>query len=682
MYSRKSPLALSLLIGLAAWCWQGIDGSPASPLLAIFILVSQWLAITAGYFILRCFSPQQCNPWRDFDALVTGNIALGFVLLLLVYFAQLDATWAFAITSALIVAGGHLFPDSLSSSDQPLEWHAIGVLLISIAIATFLSMDALQPFIVGEQSVIFKPWSDLFIHSANTMMMASGDEVAAGRFEAAGEPAKFYHYGSYMLPALLFGSGLAEGLDVTTAFWSPFGLLLLCLALFSLARLLWGGTIALLAMALVMLLPDASFQFFKPVYFSFEWLLQASPGCAWGLAIFCLALKFMLEGISRDQRGLCVLALCGTAMLLFFRAQFAIVGGSFMLLVFLLYERKLTGFQRLLIGGVFMVTAGLALKLLGSRISNPTLIGPPGGSEFITFFLSPLYNSPLLGMETPLPPATHTGLWIAGATAALMLSIHGISLFLYPLALAVLKRCQIQQPFAMVPVIFVLVYLVQAWIMPKNSGGNLFELQHRPFLISYLLLLLWTIGSSLRVASQAIPRPLPATAKAVFCSAMVLLLIGLQLQLPTVSGVAGREQQGAAFPRGLYEVARELNRAHNGSERFLHSQLDPSEFIIALADTRSFLSRPQRHSIETNPKRRALYADLTLRARNILLAQDLRSLRELGEREGVRWLIVGPDDTGVWRNLTPVFSDRGFTLYDFSENTEQNQDSPPKYTAK
>lgn len=673
MYSRTPPLAFSLLIGLAAWFWQGLDGSLGSPVLAVFVAVSQWLAIAAGNLIQRSFNPlHRGDCWRDFDALIIGNIAMSFLLLILVYFAKLDATWAFAIIAVLVVAGCHLFADIVSHSGQALEWHAIGVLLMALAIATFLSLDSLQPLVVGEQTVIFKPWSDLFIHSANTMMISSGDEVAAGRFEAVGEAAKFYHYGSYMLPALLFGSGLAEGLEVTTAFWSPFGLLLLCLALFSLARLLWGGTIALLATALVMLLPDASFQFFKPVYFSFEWLLQASPGCAWGLAILCLALKLMLEGISRNQRGLCVMALCGTAMLVFFRAQFTIVGGSFMLLVFLLYDRKLAAHQRLLIGGAFFLAGGLAFKLLSSRISNPTLTGPAAGPEFITFFLSPRYTSPFLGIENLLPPAANTGLWIAGALAALMLSIHGISLFLYPLALAVIKRCQIKQPFALVPAIFALVYLVHAWFMPKNIGGNVFELQHRPFLVSYLLLLLWGTGLSLRLVRHAIPRPFSATATTLGCSGMVLLLFGLQLLFPPVLGVAGREQQGTEFPRGLYEVARELNRVHNDSERFLHSQLDPSEFVIAVADTRSFLSRPHRHSIEGNPARRALYADLTLRARNILRAPDPGSLRELGEREGVRWLIVGPDDTGTWRDLQPVFSDRGFSLHDLKGHTRQN----------
>lgn len=674
LFSRKSPYLISLLLGISAFFWQWVDGTAASLVLIVIVMLSQWLAIAVGYlFFLFFYSPLHCCAWRDFDALIVGNILISVLLLVLVYFFGVDVVSAFAVIGLVIISGAYFFQTRFSTKatiEVAVDWNAVFVLVIVIAIVSFVSVESLNPFVIGEESVIFKPWNDLFIHTANTMMITSGDQVSAGRFEALGEPAKLYHYGSYMLPALLFQCGLVSGLEAITAFWSPIGLVFMALAMFSLGKFMWGQNIALISTIIVMLLPDASYQFFKPVYFSFDWLLKASPGCSWGLAVFCLALKLNLEGISRERLGLCALAMLLAGMLLFFRAQFALVSTVFLLLVFLLYFETLAWQRRVIIGFLSLLACWVSLIVIGPHLSNPTLIGPPGGKEFITFFLSPIYTSQFLGFDLGFPQSNSTGLWLASAIFILVLSVHGISIVLYPMALALNNYFRNVTRFALIPVIFLFVYLVYSWFMPKNSGGNDFEMQHRPFLITYLVMLLWATGLSLTFVRNKITFSWSATGKRCAILSAILLLFGLQFTIPTIVDVPGREQLNSSFPRGLYEVSRALKTKHSNTDRFLDSGLDPAEFVIAVSETRSFLSRPQRRSIIGNSSRAAFYSDLNLRSQHILASDNPDLLRETANSEGIRWIISGPDDTFRWREkMEPTYTNRGYSLYHIGDES-------------
>lgn len=671
--ARKFPYLIALLLGISAFLWLWSDGVAASSIVIVLVILTQWLAIAVGYLCLLSFSPVHCSAWRDFDALVLGNLLISFLLLILVYFLKLDVVLAFVLTGLAIIAGSCFFHARSTASttiDSVIDWRAAFVLVVVIAIASFVSAESLNPFVIGEEVVVFKPWNDFFIHTANTMMMASGDQVNAGRFEAAGESARLYHYGSYMLSAFLFQCGLVSGLEATTAFWTPIGLVFMALAIFSLGKYLWGENIALLSMAVVMLLPDASYQFFKPVYFSFEWLVKASPGCSWGLAIFCLALKLKLEGISSSHLGLCALAMLLAGLLLFFRAQFALVSVVFLLVIFVLYFRQLAWPIRALIGLLSLLIGWLSLIVIGSKLSNPTLIGPAGGREFITFFLSPVYTSPFPGIDAHLAANDASVLWISGAISIFVLAVHGISIIFYPVSLALNKYFRNASPFALIPLIFLLVYLVYSWCMPKNSGGNLFEMQHRPFLITYLLMLLWATGLFLSFARSKISFSLSPLWKRCAILSTFLLLFGLQLITPTAVEVPGREQLNTQFPRGLYEVSKELKGKQSNTDRFLDSGLDPAEFVIAVSEKRSFLSRQQRRSISGNSSRAVLYRDLNLKSQHILAADNPKLLLEAARSEGVRWIITGPEDTFSWRKkFKPTYTNRGYSLYDLSDNS-------------
>ena len=132
----------------------------------------------------------------------------------------------------------------------------------------------------------------------------------------------------------------------------------------------------------------------------------------------------------------------------------------------------------------------------------------------------------------------------------------------------------------------------------------------------------------------------------------------------------GREQLKTAFPRGLYEVSKALGKKPFNSGRFLESELDPTEFVIAVSETRSFLSRPQRRSIDGNSNRGALYRDLKVRSQHILATDSPELLLEIAKSEGVNWIITGPEDTFSWREqLEPTYTNRGYSLYDLSDGS-------------
>jgi hypothetical protein len=206
--------------------------------------------------------------------------------------------------------------------------------------------------------------------------------------------------------------------------------------------------------------------------------------------------------------------------------------------------------------------------------------------------------------------------------------------------------------------------------MPKNVGGNVFEMQHRPFLITYLLVLLWAAGLTLSFARSKMRVELSPSWKLGGKLLTLLLLFGLQFNIPTIVGVPGREQLNTAFPRGLYEVSKVLEMKHSKTDRFLDSGLDPAEFIIAVSETRSFLSRPDRRSITGNSGRALLYRDLKLKSQDILAESNPGLFLAKAKSEGIRWVIAGPEDSFGWREeLEPTYTNRGYSLYDLAGNS-------------
>src|SRR6187551_587598 len=110
---------------------------------------------------------------------------------------------------------------------------ALGLLsvIVSLVAATGWSQDLIVPTTPLNGTVVFKPWSDFFIH-ATFVARSLGTETLfqVGNYEWKGFPAIFYHYASYSIPICLAKVGSLAAYATVTGFWAPFGSFLTGLA--------------------------------------------------------------------------------------------------------------------------------------------------------------------------------------------------------------------------------------------------------------------------------------------------------------------------------------------------------------------------------------------------------------------------------------------------------------------
>ena len=118
----------------------------------------------------------------------------------------------------------------------------------------------------------------------------------------AGVPARLYHYGAYLTPALI---RQASGLRSYAAFagiLAPMGVFFTGLGAYALFGSFWGRWPGLAAAAALLLLPDGAQQGgMQNTFMSYHWLTQISPSASYGLALLALAWLFVLLGCKRGQ---------------------------------------------------------------------------------------------------------------------------------------------------------------------------------------------------------------------------------------------------------------------------------------------------------------------------------------------------------------------------------------------
>ena len=668
--ASKSPYAIGTLIAFSTLLWKISDNLTANLIITILIGISQWLSIAYGHLALTYFHQAENRSDLDIDALVIGNIFLGSALSIVVYFLKLNVIYAFSFLLLVYPLAAYFFQKSDVKPSRSMATSSQNLIVIAFAIAivSLIEIDALSSPIKEVDLITFKPWTDYFIHTANAIMM-TGENIMAGRYEAAGEAASFYHYGSYMLPALIIQTGLADALSIMTSFWATLGGVLAFIALFSLSKFIWGWQTGILAVTTLLLLPDASHQLFEHSYFGFQWLLQTSPGCYWGVALFAIGLRFLLEGLTTRQNKLIILAFSLIALMPLIRAQFSILTFELFVIVSMIYYPHLKIRYRILGTAVGMLLIFGLTQLIGPHIYNPTLSGPSGGKEFLTTFLNPAFTSNFYGLKTLIPTIVEGSGSSILASIFIIIFVTGFGFVLYPASVLISKLHNKPLRYSSIPLIFSFLYTAYIWHMPVNSGGNPFEMTHRPFVLIYSLVGLWVSGQLFTAAKYYVVDRLSGKQIYTAVLSVFILLITLHLLQAPASERYGRESYlNTQYSRGLYDVSRKVRELGSRSDRFLDSGFDPGNFIIAVSETRSYLSRHKRRSIQLRKKRAELYGQLKKNADFMLSTNNLQEVKAIAKMQNLRWIIKRPEHSIPWtEHVKTSYSNQGYELYDLDD---------------
>ena len=184
---------------------------------------------------------------------------------------------------------------------------ALGLLsvIVSLVAATGWSQDLIFPTTPLNGIVVFKPWSDFFIH-ATFVARSLGAETLfqVGNYEWKGFPVIFYHYASYSIPICLAKVGSLPAYATVVGFWAPFGSFLTGLASYALGRAFWSQGAGLVALVATFLIPDAALLNIAHPTYGYFWLQHVAPGGLYGVAVAGTALILIAQGVREGRASL------------------------------------------------------------------------------------------------------------------------------------------------------------------------------------------------------------------------------------------------------------------------------------------------------------------------------------------------------------------------------------------
>src|SRR5690242_5253244 len=163
----------------------------------VFLFALPWVLLRAGAILTATLR------FPSFFALdfLLGVTVVSIAVMSWTFFVPLSV-WVLVMLLLVTVVG---IPKLLPRHGRnPLS--ALGLLgvIVSLVAATGWSQDLIIPTAPLDGTIVFKPWSDFFIH-ATFVARSLGTQTLSqvGNYEWKGFPVIFYHYASYGVPICL-----------------------------------------------------------------------------------------------------------------------------------------------------------------------------------------------------------------------------------------------------------------------------------------------------------------------------------------------------------------------------------------------------------------------------------------------------------------------------------------------
>src|SRR6516162_841847 len=184
---------------------------------AAFLLALPWVLLRAGAIVTAAL---RFPSFFAFDFLL-GVTVVSVAVMSWKFFVPLSLWFLLIVLLVAVASIPRLLP---RHQRDPLS--ALGLLGVSVSLvaATGWSQDLIFPMTSLNGTVVFKPWSDFFIHATFVARSLGAESLSqVGNYEWQGFPAIFYHYASYSIPICLAKVGSLPAYAIVVGFWAPFG---------------------------------------------------------------------------------------------------------------------------------------------------------------------------------------------------------------------------------------------------------------------------------------------------------------------------------------------------------------------------------------------------------------------------------------------------------------------------
>jgi hypothetical protein len=626
----------------------------------VFLFALPWVLLRAGAMVTAALS------FPSFFALdfLLGVTVVSVAVMGWKFFVPASLWVLLAVLLVAVVGIPKLLPrhprDRLS---------ALGLLsvIVSLAAATGWSQDLLFPTTPVNGTVVFKPWSDFFIHATFVARSVGAETLfQVGNYEWKGFPAIFYHYGSYSIPICLAKVGSLPAYDTVVGFWAPFGSFLTGLGSYALGRAFWNQGAGLVALTATFLIPDASLLDIAHPTYGYFWLQHAAPGGLYGVAVAGTAVILITQGVRDERRSWIVAGLAVGALVVFFKIQ--IFAAAFPLLVSFAIvgwpPRK--QWQWLILGGC--VAVGVALLPLANRFYiGPNVRFDLSGSVWYWQVLAKLANgTPVASWYAAFNDAHPFPAHLPHAIGLLLVNALGIFAIIAPLLwlfVAWRKMWQASEGLSLAAV--AILSLMTFGMGGAGTSDNAHEFIHRPFVWAY-----WLVGSLAAgrlFSSLAARRPQPWTrgvVVGVIISTLVPVCYGSGLQRGKAS--VGNVRSNVHVDRGLIECGRYIRNQPPADAVVQDSQLDKLLILGGLDDRPSFAARVDEWTRQSKVFRDT-YQEQLGKLQKLQQATNIPDLQRSVRETGIRWYVAHPDDPNVWPaefRGQPAFESNGYRVYD------------------
>ena len=367
-----------------------------------------WVAVVTSVVLAALsasgYALTQMAPWlrcaRGPAAFFCECLLLGVVSFSIAAFAGVllgievhHVFYALLALAALITASSRMLRRGIRSQEGAVTAELAGrerrlsaaSLVLIVAGSLLWSINNLRAFTPSLGGMVLVPWVDFLFHARQIGDFAHfGGDLGTLHPMLYGERLPLYHYGSYMVPALISYLGDIPSIQVATSVYPSVGMMLTGAAMLVLVSNS-GAAAVLLATGLLFLLPDPSF--WRPDASrqeSFFFFQQVGVGGAYAVAVMGLALGHALQAFDQRSWAGCIVAVCLFSLAALFKVQIFVAYSLFFIL-FVIVNAPWRRARSMLACAVAWVLSFALIARHSGRLANaPTLeLSTVGVKEYL-----------------------------------------------------------------------------------------------------------------------------------------------------------------------------------------------------------------------------------------------------------------------------------------------------------
>ena len=572
----------------------------------LLFFVGANVVVLSGQLVVGCAVP---GPFagRLIIAIISGYAVATTSLLFGYFICGAGVATSFVIWSFLVVIASGFLCRGQQALARRLPILDLVLLIVPAATVCFFCRDIVAAVPALEKTGVLPLWVDYFIHGAEVAQFGAPGPWVKGDILLAGAPLPLYHYGIFMLPALVQVLFDLPGLAAASGFLLPLGLLLAYSGGVTLAVRLGGLRAGLFALAL--LLVPAGVQYgLSHAMFDFHWLLFTGPGTGYALAIASAALVLVERASTRNGAAIIVASLL--VLLLFqVRAQiFVLLAPPFLVMAMLRMPAiRVRRRGAALAAGIASLGALIALACCPHL--RDLVSGFSGANAFLESMSNDIDNRLGYGDFYRLVSSQPQPLANVGRAVLLVPLIFGY-LLVIPLASLWLGLGRAKPSLKQIDVFFSLLLGWQFALLalaPAGQNGDSSEYAHRPFPLTYMIAVILLSAHAASVLRPGAAAPRMRITGATFTTAAISIALSAVLLAMATGFDPARGRMGWAatvyyrpvVDRGVVALASDLNRRTTPSEIIAIGPLDPASklvdngvIIASLANRAVYLATP------------------------------------------------------------------------------------------